>query len=92
MDTPEQRREIARGFGGGRLPHPPVRPLSELATFSNRSPLVLIVLDLWVEASTAPAFKELRDDYGRAAVRKQKKSDSIKEGMRYAREQAEVMP
>lgn len=63
-----------------------VETLSELAVLVKKSRLVLVVLDLEVEASTSQAVEDLRDEYGREAVWKQKKSDSVKEGMRYAKE------
>ncbi len=69
-----------------------VETLSELAVLVKKSRLVLVVLDHGVEASTTQAIEDLRDDYGRKAVWKQKKSDSVKAGMRYAKEQAEVKP
>jgi hypothetical protein len=69
-----------------------IETLSELTALVKKSRLILVVEDLGVEATTAQDVEELRDRHGRKSVRKQKKSDSVKQGMRYAVEQREVKP
>ncbi len=63
-----------------------VETLSELAVLVKKSRLVLAVVDLGVEASTAKEVEDLRDDHGSDAAWKQRQSERIKGGMRYAKE------
>lgn len=55
--------------------------LSELAVQIEKSRLALVVLDLGVEVTTSTEVVDLRDEHGRRAVWKQKKSESIRYGM-----------